>query len=449
MHADPGDIPDHWNETISDGSNEALRQLLDAHRPALWNPDTQLHECIHFWQGLSLPFLYWYSFTAFKMVQRLFVFLSRRFPDLHDWRSPIPGIMNLMSETVYPYWCATGLRLSRQDRGEIAGFRRLPGIRALEETAASVMQWDLSRSGGSRTITGFRLWSLRNASYPEMIDYLAQLVGDEELALAMYLPLCNTSLHTLNPIIGFVTGALQYVERHKGDLFVASSQLRNRLWRLFADIEAAQFALNSGDVKRRLNDLETSIIDLPFYRTSMQGVVNLTFGESGWQHPTLHIPATRWMADAKTRRDMRKLLNDPAAVSKQTLNYVLEEYQPLILVRLALHGRVRVLPVGRVSDLDYVSRVEQVAPGTDGMAAFRDLFTVFGAVRRATNMFYANDVRLCEHAQCPEHKHNYCNSWIFSPKNYRDCTFLDMITYIRDSVHRLEEKSLGKTDRTH
>lgn len=451
LHVDHVDVPDDWNETIASGSDEELRQLLSTHPRALWKPDTHLHECIHLWQALNLPFVYWYSFTAFKSVLRLFLSLSRQFPDLHKWRSRIPGIMNLMSEMVYPYWCATGVALHTRDKGKIAGYRSLPGINALDllETAASVTQWDLSRSGHAPTATSFRLWSLRNAAYPEMVDYLAQIVGDEELALAMYLPLCNASFHTFNPIIAFITGAFQYVARHKGDLLVSSSQFRNRLGRLFDEITAVQSIYPPREGPRQLNDFEASIIDLPLYRTSMKGVVDLTFGESGWRHPTLHIPAKRWINDAHVNRDMRKLLDAPATVSKTTLDYVLEEFQPLVLMRFSTPERVRVLPVGRLSDFDYISRVERVAPGTDGAAAFRDLFTEFGAVRRAAGMFYANDVRLCGHRGCPEYEHNYCNSWIFSPKDFKDCTFRDMISYIRDSLQRLEDKYNGKTNRPH
>ena len=108
-----------------------------------------------------------------------------------------------------------------------------------------------------------------------MIDYLTRLVGDEELALDMYLPLCNAAFCTLNPVSAFVTGAYQYVAKHKPDLRAATNTYRNRIKRIFD--ETTEHLPNSERFRapRQLSELEVSLVDLPPLKLTMREVVDI------------------------------------------------------------------------------------------------------------------------------------------------------------------------------
>jgi len=451
MHADPADVPASLRTTFETGSDCSLqRQLADRAR-SLLNKDTYLHECIHLWQGLNLPFVYWSSFRAFQGVLKTFRALDHTFPDLHDWQGRTPGILRLLSEKLHPYVSTHCVELHMRDKGQIAGYQQLPPFSPLSllETAVSVTQWKLLRSTMPSPAVSFSRWSKREGGYRVMIDYLTRLVGDEELALDMYLPLCNAAFCTLNPVSAFVTGAYQYVAKHKPDLRVATNTYRNRIKRIFD--ETTQHLPNSERFRapRQLSELEVSLVDLPPLKLTMREVVDITFGESRWPHPTLHTLAKRWIGEATTQPEMRNLLDDPTQTSDTTIEHLLDTYQPMILVRYASPTRTRAVPVLREGDYDYVERIERVAPGVHGPTALRDLYTMFGAARRAVGIYYDESTRLCSHKACREYSFNYCNTWMFIPERHQDCKFRDNITYIRTSIRQLEEKERGAQDSPH
>ena len=441
MHADPDAVSPSLREAFETESDVTLQHLMYEHARSLLDPNTHLHECIHLWQGLNLPFVYWSSFRAFQAVLKSFHVFNKMFPELHDWQGPTPGILRLLSETVHPYVHNWSIELHMRDKGEMAGYERLAPFSplALLETAASVIQWRLSRSPAPSPALGFSRWTKREGGYRRMVDYLAGLVKDEELALDMYLPLCNAAFHTLNPVGAFVTGAYQYVAKHKPYLRASPSVYRNRIARLFREINEHPSNAERFREPRQLSELEVSLVDLAQIKLEMRDVLDLRFGESEWRHPTLYTLARRWIDDSRTCPEMRILLNDPGDISDAVVERILEAYQPMMLVRYASPTRVRVVPVLRQGDYDYVTRAERT-PNVDGPTALRDLYTMFGLVRRAVGIYYDESTRLCSHQNCPEYNHNYCNTWIFVPKQHQDCSFRENIRFIRETSRRLEEQ---------
>ena len=330
-----------------------------------------------------------------------------------------------------------------------AGERRFSGLKRLDpfspltllETAVSVTQWRLARAHG-RASGGFENWVTREGGYRTMVDYLADILDDDELALELFLPLFNAAFETMNPTAAFLTGAFQYERKHRRNPRASPVGYRNRLRVVLG--ESATYAPNAERASQglRTDTLNVSLIDLPTYQIDMPSVTALTFGEGQWRHPTLYRLAMRWRSLAATRPEMRNLLNDPAQAGLATLNYLLDEFNPFVIARCKFGDAERVVPVLRAGDSEYVDQVERRGSGIDGTTALRDMYTIFGLVRRASGMFYDDSIRLCGHTDCPEYKHNYCNTWMFIPPDYRDCGFVNNVAYNRDSFRRLEEADM-------
>ena len=434
---------EHGTSSAYKAAGSAEHGAYSAYKAALWNPDTHLHETIHFWQGLSLPFLYFYSFSAFQTVNRVFVSLDQSFDDLHEWRCPMPGILNLMTEPVYVYVKASDVECFRQDRGDRAGWRRLPGITALDmlESATSLIQWQLSTVPPHSGILHFRRWAKQNPAYPEAVDWLASMLQDKDLAVDLFLPLSNAAFHTMNPVMAFARTSIWYATEYRGDERVPLYKVKQRIEKLIDKLAASLRSTWPIAQAPTFEDPLTSVFDLPFYRFSMEKAIDLTFGKSEWRHPTLYRLAERWLKESQTKREMCTLLDAPSAVSRSTVDCCFAEYQPLLLVHFDLPRRNRVVPLGRISDFDYVSRVEKDTPGVKGIEALFEQYIQFGTVRRATGAFYEPNMRLCHHRDCPEFAFNYCNSWISIPVDHEKCGFRDKLKTIRTSLRNLKEAS--------
>jgi hypothetical protein len=121
----------------------------------------------------------------------------------------------------------------------------------------------------------------------------------------------------------------------------------------------------------------------------------------------------------------------------------------MLIVRYDCPTRTRIIPYGNLSDFPIFSLIEQAAPGSSGSASFVDLYTAFGAMRRASGALYAEDATLCPHVACPEHKDNYCNSWIFIHPRYQDCRFLEHFDFIRKSFRDAEVMEVKSQDQPH
>lgn len=429
MRPDPADVPRALRPTLEFGTDEEVREAFGApergvarsFKGPFWNMDTHLHEAVHFWQALCYPFVFWNSLHSWRLFLELFQKLNVSITELHDWRlPPLPGL-NLMTEP-----------LARAQRRLPQG-GRMPPASALDllETAVSITQWRLSSRAADRSHGAFLLWAKRNSSYPEMVRWLARIVNDEPLALAIFLPLCGAAFETTNPIRAFIELAKAYVSRFPSRCTVDNSQMRTRTRSLLSELRYDKVV-----DPQNIDTLRTGLMGLPFWRISRASVVEMRFGPRNWPHPILYRPARRLLDEASSRPDLQDLLDFPE-MSPTTL-YCFETFQPLIFARYDFPSRTRVVSIGDASELDLVSRVEEAAPGSSGKASFVDQHTLFGAVRRATGAFYADDVRLCPHTECPEYNHNYCNSWVFIHKTYQECGFRTHFDWLRESYRRVQ-----------
>jgi hypothetical protein len=430
MRPEMRDVPEPLREILDVGSDDAVKRAFGSpesgiaaeFRGPLWNTQTHLHETIHFWQALRFPFLYWNSLYCWRYLLEKFVETNRQIEDFHEWKLSLPRNLNFMSERIYVHRSDSSVVVTG-DKQAIPGFRSMKAACALDllETAVSYTQWKLAHFFGERDEGSFSMWCKLNSSYPEMIQWLRAFVGDEELALAMFLPLCSAAFETTNPVRAFAELAHAYVARHATLRRHRSGEVLERIPQLFNKL--------SFDVLRDPNQVHLSdgvgLLDIPYWRISLRSVRAMRFGLHDWPHPTLDTLAQRWDDETFRHPEMRRVLELPDKMSRETIARCMTQFQPMFIVRYDCSTRTRIIPYGNLEELPIVRLMERAAPASSGKESFVDLYTAFGVMRRATGAMYAEDATLCPHVACPEHKDNYCNSWIFIPPRYQDCTFLD------------------------
>ena len=210
------DMPSHLVKALETATDQDLRQIFGSEDgetpPAIdgpyWKPETHLHETIHFWQGLSLPFVYMSAHWGVFSTLKLFVELNKESQDFHQWAVDCPPILDVMSEKCGYSFVGPGILIPTARAGNAL---KLPAISPLDllEAATSVIEWTLARPK-DRSARSFLRWSARNSAYPEAVQMLINFVGDADLALEIFLPLCYGSFHTTNPVRAFWTMADRY-----------------------------------------------------------------------------------------------------------------------------------------------------------------------------------------------------------------------------------------------
>ncbi|MGF6724506.1 hypothetical protein P3T43_003874 [Paraburkholderia sp. GAS41] len=452
MHPDAVDVPEALRAILESGTDEEVARAFGTpqsgiaaeFRGPLWNRHTHLHETIHFWQALRFPFVYWNALYCWRFLLDRFVDTNRQTDDFHQWQLPLPRSLNFMSERICVHFSESKVVVN-DNRHAIPGFRSMEPACALDllETAVSYTQWKLASFFGESDEGTFSMWCKLNSSYPEMMRWLHAFLGDEDLALAMYLPLCSAAFETTNPVRAFAELAHAYARRHTTARMYHSVKIRKRIRKLLPTLSFSP----AGPTDIELSD--HSLLDIPFWWISLRQVVGLRFGLRDWPHPTLGGLAQRWSDEAVRHPEMCRVLELPDTISRETMTRCLTDYQPLFIVRYDCATRTRIIPYGDLSDFPIFSLIEQAAPGSSGSAAFVDLYTAFGAIRRASGALYAPDATLCPHVACPEHKDNYCNAWMFIHPRYQDCKFLEHFEYIRKSFRNAERMTVDSQHQSH
>jgi hypothetical protein len=418
-----------------DGRIQALKErYLD--------PQTHLHETIHFWQGLSLPFVYMSAFWSLYSSLKLFRELNRKYPDLHDWENRAPPILDVMSEKC-AYHLTPGRKLS-PTTGSTSGVR-LPTISPLDliEAATSLTEWSIQEEPRNRTAQNFGRWSKRNSCYPEAVEHLTAFLNDAALAVLIFVPLCYEAFHTSNPVRAFWHMAETYRREYPHSAGQGGRQavhFRIRRVAELVDVVPDDKADFSGADWDKFH-VEMTYSRREFIRLTMPQVLGMRMSATDIPHPTLYTLAGRWTLEAMRNRRLRDMVRFPSDVSADTLGHAFETYQPpWTILRFDLPARTRIVSLGRMEDIDYIKRIERMAPGTNGRAAMVDMFTMLGAIRRATRAFYAEDMRLCPHASCPEFAFNYCNSWVFIHDHYYKCTFREHLSWLQQQMRTVEKQ---------
>ena len=293
-------------------------------------------------------------------------------------------------------------------------------------------------------------WAARNNAYPEAVEHLTRFIGDADLALQIFLPICFEAFHTSNPVRAFWTMTNAYSQMFPGSAGKGGRQaVRFRTNRVAAklDVLPNEKADFSGADWEAFST-EMTYLRRPFVRLTMPQVLAMKLSATEFPHPTLYLLAHRWHLDALENRAITDVLRFPSLATKETFHYCFGTYQPPWTIgRFDLPTRTKIVSFGRLDEIDYVGRIERRGHGINGSAALVDMFTMFGAIRRATGAFYAEDMRLCPHVECPEYNFNYCNSWIFIHEHFNRCKFLKHFPWIQQTLldvgKQMEEEHHG------
>lgn len=389
-------------------------------------PGLVFHEGYHVWQGMRLPYLYWYGVLAVRAVGQMFDKLSCGPQPIEEWDCIVHDLYRLE----LPWWCwltEEGSVLWGRDPEPPAGVasgRRLSPLDLLEG-ATSLAQYQVERgSKAASDLQTFTRWRKRTNSYLDAYWLAARILGDQQLALRSLLPMINAAFTTSDPVRAFIA-LLSVFHRHVhgSDMvkrFIAQPE-PCRWVELFAQLMADHVA-SEFEGKR---DATTKLLDPPFCELTLDNWLGATFTNGDpVQHPMLTALTREWRDREAHDPAYAWLLGQPAWAGEDRLRTAIHDFQPVTLVRFHLPGGG--------------SRVIGLAAGLAGVdnRDVRDFLTVWSVVRRAAGVHFDPDNRLCHHTACPHYGANYCNTYPVVPERFEDCGFPARIARVRDDFRR-------------
>jgi len=407
--------------------------LLDiGNRLPLRSHQVMFHENYHYWQGLRLPFLFRYAFLAFRKILIVFKRLSNENSDFHTWDCLLPELhrLDLKPRVGYApggtiYWGGTEANFPRDLVAEYS-FSPID----LLESAASVAEFQVmtSRDEAANALA-FSRWAKHNAAYLAPFKFAAELLGNEQLTLRLFLPLVNAAFHTTEPTRAFV----ELLARVWGNFVVKSDFAKRFLDQPEPCRWKDVFDHFLDDIKYEAPpDSCGEILGTKFYRLNLDNwvfsrIVSPQSKSDYIIHPFLGPAARRWCELEKTNPAYSWLLGQPAWVDTRMMEGCMNDFAPpLSIIRFHLGGgQDRVFCIGRGDFSGFTTVHDGSDPRSKGLIA--DCMTMYGAVRRASGAHFDGEQRTCHHLNCPEYAHNYCNAYPIIPRSYTACGFPDRI----------------------
>lgn len=423
------DVP---NSMITPGLREKLKlvrynKLSEANWSAealgpdserLLNIETMFHESYHYWQSLSYSYLVWYSFLGFMELVDGFRRLNRNKP-LDRQSIKATGLDRLNR----PYYCT---RLP--DNTAVLSYKETASetdvcLTELDliESATSIAQWRVYSKDLERSYLSFSRWGKRNPSYTKAFYWSLSLFRNKDLFLTAYPFLVAAAFCSTRPVRTF----LSYLSR-----------LAEIEYRLVTDFEPERpfdwpyifdlfFELEKFDVvpdrMEELSDLDTGLY-LPIKLEEAA-----TFKWSGkLPHPISGADVERWAKRVESEASFRLVMGYPDIARSATMECIKDFQPPLTLYRYDLGNRTLVIPSGDVARLGLYGFA---AASTMGL--LNDFMTMYSVGRRLSGAHFDKDFRLCGHNNCPMFEQNLCNTWMYVPEHYVDCTFLDRLEYVK------------------
>lgn len=380
------------------------------------------HETYHYYQGLTLPFLFWYSFLCTHIILTTFRELSRQTANFHDWSAIVYGFNNLSE--IHRLGGRKGtFHFLADNLSYIQSVIHLT-LLDLIESATSLAQYQVSVKYEDITDPiEFKLWTLRNPAYLKVYDFLSATFQDEKLVLRFLIPLINASFKTSQPMRAFIDliNAFDNFIRDEPitfQKFIAQSDPCN--WTALFEYIFANYIQFETEP-----DESAEILNPPYFRLNIENWIDSNFGildASPLSHPFINFHASEWNSRSKSNPTYSSFMDYPGYVTGDFLKELSRDFFPAIsFLRYHIDGiNDRVLSFG---SLNRAYKYNYPIP-------IPDLMTIYGVVKRATNVQYVNDHRLCHHTQCPEYKFNYCNSYPIIPVEFERCGFHDRINHL-------------------
>ena len=382
------------------------------------------HEGYHFWQGIRLPYLYWFALLGLRGSMQMFHQLSARFDDHHHWEAVIPALYRLQM----------GVRCFRTTDGSLVLGFKVPPDEAIDEVrlspldlieaAASVAEYQIAVGPSDSTDTvRYTRWRKRNASYEKIPSFVERTLGDSTIALRCFIPMVNAAFGTTDPPRAFAS----LLAHLRGNLdsgtiadFIAQPEpcRWSGLMNLMLD-EHEEFEAHP--------DATSDVLDPPYCRLTLAPWLGArTDGGEPLVHPVLTPLASAWREREAEDPAYGWLLDQPAWVGYERFWAAMNDLgPPVTVVRFHLPRTP--------------SRVFSIVNENLDLEV-RDVLTMWSAIRRAAWLNFDPEARLCHHVACPEYRDNYCNAYPIIPEDYRKCGFPQRLQRLRVGLADLIER---------
>jgi hypothetical protein len=409
IHVRPGDLAPEVEGILS----EETQQTVESQREA-WikqfshNLGLSFHEAFHFWQGLRLPFLYRYAQLSLRTINQAFAALCE-VPDLHDWNCLLPELTRLTLPSRWHSPAPGRVLVQPLSDGTAEGTDLTP--LDLIEGAASLAQWQttVTRSDERTSWAHFSRWSKRNPTYTKALELVGEALGDRDLAIRAFLGMVFGAFHTSEPVLTLGYLCCRLTRPEASSWIQHSEPVR---WGYLCEslLETIEF--------KGQPDCDGRILGSPYHRLTRRWL------ETEPPHPMMAIPAKRWLKKEADDDRYKMLLNQPGYVDGDTVAEAMRDFSPFSITRFYLPGgssRVVITGSGDAEDKDRLWHT----------FFWLRYLTIYSIVRRAADVNFDPDSRICHHEGCPEYGPNFCNAYPRIPDDFRNCRFLNDVTQIR------------------
>jgi len=379
-------------------------------------PHVIFHEAYHFWQGLRLPYVYWYALLSFRGVAQAFD-TANSVGDVHEWDMLIPEFYR--PRLSYQLFHVGRRSVELSTRGatpESYIARAVVSALDLLEAAASIAQYQATvGTAMASDPLAFARWCKRTPSYTRVFTFVARVLESEETALRSLLPLINTCFRTSDPVRAFHI-VLAVLAREMDTVDEWLGQPEPLWWSGHFDEWLDAYAGFEGPP-----DSTTDLLKPTYCRLTLDH-----WTANSLEHPLLSKSARAWIEAAAENPVYGWAIDQPAWAS-DVLSKAREDFEPTAtVVRFGLAGTGnRVFVMSREDRLTY---------------DIRDLLTIWSVIRRAAGSHFDPDHRLCHHSSCPEFQANYCNSYPIIPSRFEDCGFPPRLKRIREGLRNATQE---------
>jgi hypothetical protein len=294
----------------------------------------------------------------------------------------------------------------------------------LIENSASLIQYKMSSGNDFPSWTEFSRWSKRNPSYTRIIAFVRDFIGDANLALRIFCPLVQVAFETNRPIQAFaiLLGAFKY-NYQKGFMKEIVNQPEPCRW-----LEVFDLTMN----KMPFDEPEYgSVWSKRFFRLDRYDTFNFRIGDK-LPHPILGHFMKLWGEFEKRDRSFRYAFTAPNGYARQIGEIIGLFHAPITILKFTIANENVIQIFGDLNSSGLANVSGIAFSEKDVRGAFVDFLAIYGIVRRHLNALMDPDFRLCHHKDCPLYNGNVCNTWIFVPKRFEDCTFVSRVGGIRE-----------------
>jgi hypothetical protein len=416
VYAPPGTISETTAQNLAEAGPADRDRLFQSWRQQFTsNPGLSFHETYHYWQGLRLPFLYWYALDTSRKMFLGFREFARTGQHWSKWDELWPIIPELFLLEVANR-CLNlgekGFAIQRETESIPIGATDSASISILDllEGATSFAEWQVLTKSLDDAVSylAFDRWCKRNPSYTSAYRFTANAIG-KHVAARCFLQLVAAAFETNRPVLAF-TNLLALL---KGNLRSPGFQsILDRPepigWGNFFEHLLSQLPFEAE------KDAEFGPRpDQPFFRLSLDWVEG-SFSGSGFGHPFLSPLARKWKQKAKDDPRYGQVLTLFRWVSGDVFQDCWQTFQPPItLARFDTPGGAsRVITIDAFNDGYDLQGLE-----------LADILALFSIFKKTTGAFIVDGQRLCYHSPCPHFERNFCNSYPAIPIEFSKCGF--------------------------